>query len=164
MSQVLRRLPVLVGALLAATHPTGTGVVAAWAQGDVTPAPGADEGAGGVIDPLGPNAGCYVCHLTLVRDDLSKVHLRSHVTCVECHGPSAQHANDEHSGATPPDTTYEREQVDGACRACHATHDVAAEQVIARWLERGLTEAPPVCTDCHGSHRIAAADLGGEAK
>jgi hypothetical protein len=105
-------------------------------------------------DPLGPNAACYVCHMTFVREELVKIHLRAEVTCIACHGLSDRHANDEDIGATKPDVVFTREAVNDSCRACHPAHDVPPESVIARWLERGLTDSPPVCTDCHGSHRI----------
>ena len=108
-------------------------------------------------DPLGPNAACYVCHMTFVREELSKTHLAKKVTCVKCHGLSAKHANDEDIGATKPDRVFARDQVNAMCRACHKRHDVPPEEIIARWVERQLTE-PPVCTDCHGSHRIERAE------
>ena len=118
------------------------------------------SGNGRLTDPLGPNAACYICHLTFVREELSKTHLHAKVTCIKCHGLSAKHANDEDIGATKPEVTFERPQVNAACRKCHRRHDVAPEKVVARWLERGLTESPPVCTDCHGSHRIETAAEG----
>jgi ribosomal protein L40E len=104
-------------------------------------------------DPLGPNAACYVCHMAFVREELSKTHLAAKVTCIRCHGLSAKHANDEDIGATKPDRVFAREQVNRMCRRCHSTHDVPPEAVIARWLEQRLTESP-VCTDCHGAHRL----------
>jgi hypothetical protein len=110
---------------------------------------------GAVTDPLGPNGACYVCHMTYVREELSKTHLAAKVTCIKCHGLSAGHANDENIGATKPDRTYDRGKINRMCRKCHKTHDVPAEAVIARWLERKLTECPPVCTDCHGEHGTA---------
>jgi nitrate/TMAO reductase-like tetraheme cytochrome c subunit len=108
-------------------------------------------------DPMGPNAACYVCHLTFVREELSQTHLRAKITCIKCHGLSAKHANDENIGATKPDVTFARADVNAACRKCHRKHDVPPEKVVARWLERRLTESPPVCTDCHGTHKIERA-------
>lgn len=107
------------------------------------------------IDPLGPNAACYVCHTTFVREEMSKVHLAAKVGCVKCHGLCDKHANDENIGATKPDRVYKRNQIDRACAECHEEHDVAANKVIARFCERRLPAKPaPVCTDCHGAHRI----------
>ena len=105
-------------------------------------------------NPLGPNAACYVCHMTFVREELSRTHLKAKVTCIKCHGLSAKHANDEDIGATKPRRIYSRSKIDAMCRKCHKSHDVPPDDVIARWLERELDQSPPVCTDCHGSHRI----------
>jgi hypothetical protein len=107
-------------------------------------------------DPLGANAACYVCHVTFVKEDLSKVHLAAKVTCVQCHGLSDKHANDENIGATKPDITFKRHRIDAACVKCHETHDAPADKVIARFDERKLPSKPlPVCTECHGTHKIA---------
>jgi hypothetical protein len=113
-------------------------------------------------NPLGANAACYVCHIPFVKEELSKVHLQEKITCIRCHGLSAGHANDEDIGATPPDKSYERGQVNAFCRTCHREHDVPPEQVIERWLARRGSESAesmPVCTDCHGTHRIAETEL-----
>jgi len=103
------------------------------------------------------NAACCVCHITFVTEELAKTHLEAKIPCIECHGLSAGHANDEDIGATPPDVTYTRDQVDASCEKCHKHHDVPARDVVARWLERPGPKLPPICTDCHGSHRIAEA-------
>jgi hypothetical protein len=106
-------------------------------------------------DPIWANAACYVCHTLFVKEELSKVHLEGKVTCVKCHGLSAAHANDENAGATPPDVVFKRCQVDAMCLECHETHDVPAREVVARFLERRLSsKSPPVCSDCHGRHKI----------
>lgn len=127
--------------------------------------PGDERGggdAGEETDPLGANAACYVCHIPFVKESLSRKHLREKITCTTCHGVSAGHANDEEIGATPPDETYERSEVNGHCRQCHESHDVKPEKVVALFLKRGLTASEVVCTDCHGTHRIErAAETGG---
>lgn len=145
------------------------GVILAWVTFiySCSPAP-TDTGANKIDDspqfdetnPLGANAACYVCHMTFVREALSKTHLKAEVGCIECHGISSGHANDEDIGATPPDISFEREQVDTMCRNCHGSHDVPAAQVIARWLEQHPAKSPVACTDCHGTHRIDR--FGGE--
>jgi hypothetical protein len=116
------------------------------------------------IDPMGPNAACYVCHMTFVFEELSVVHKAQKVTCIKCHGLSAGHANDENIGATPPDIRYPRDKIDAACGECHEGHDVPAVEVLVRFIERKLPAKPAaVCTDCHGRHRIpAAASEAGE--
>lgn len=113
-------------------------------------------------EALGPNAGCYVCHVTFVREELTTTHLAARIACTRCHGISAGHANDENIGATKPDVIIKGAQINPFCRRCHSTHDVAPEKVVARWQERmagkAVAPAPPltaVCTDCHGRHKIA---------
>ncbi|MBA7644454.1 hypothetical protein ES703_52198 [subsurface metagenome] len=98
-------------------------------------------------NPLGANAACYVCHMTFVKEELSKTHLRAEITCVHCHGLSAGHANDEDIGATPPDISFKRDQVNVMCLKCHEDDDLPSEEVVAG-------EHPSVCTDCHGTHKI----------
>ncbi|MBL7223474.1 MAG: hypothetical protein ISS72_06465 [Candidatus Brocadiae bacterium] len=114
-------------------------------------------------NPMGPNAACYVCHMTFVRESLSRDHLAAKVYCINCHGLSAPHANDEDVGATKPDVTFTRTQVNPSCRACHASHDAAPEKVLLRWQQvvkakfAGQPPASPACTDCHGYHKVAKA-------
>lgn len=106
-------------------------------------------------DLLGANAACYVCHVTFVKEDLARTHLKAKIGCIKCHGLSEKHANDEHIGATRPDVTFRRQEVDASCLKCHAAHDVPAKAVVARFLGRHLSaRTPPVCTDCHGMHKI----------
>ncbi|OHB79437.1 MAG: hypothetical protein A2W31_01230 [Planctomycetes bacterium RBG_16_64_10] len=124
----------------------------------------AAAGKPGVLDPLGPNAACYVCHMTFVDEELAQIHLQNGSTCTDCHGLSAAHANDENIGATPPDIVIERPQINAACRKCHENHDVRPETVVAEWVRRSKAEAKRgakpaknpniVCTDCHGHHRL----------
>ena len=111
-----------------------------------------------LIDPMSANAACYVCHMTFIREEFSQVHLKEKITCIECHGVSGPHANDENIGATPPDITFERGEVDASCAECHDEHDVPAREIIARSLERQLPDSSPICTDCHGTHKIEQAE------
>ena len=106
------------------------------------------------IDPLSVNATCYVCHMAFVREAISRVHFKKQITCIKCHGLSAAHANDENIGATKPDTVYTRGQVDKMCSKCHPRHDVPARKIIARFIQRKITTATAICTDCHGQHHI----------
>jgi hypothetical protein len=109
------------------------------------------------IDPMSVNAACYVCHMTFIREELSKQHLPEKITCIDCHGLSAAHANDENIGATPPDVVFKRDQVDASCEECHEEHDVPATKVVARFIQRKLADPRPICTDCHGTHKIERA-------
>jgi hypothetical protein len=117
-----------------------------------------------MIDPMSANAACYVCHMTFIHEEFSRVHLKEKITCIECHGVSAAHANDENIGATPPDVMFKRSEVDASCAECHEEHDVPARKIIARWLERRLSGRSPICTDCHGMHKIEQVEEEPEKK
>jgi len=107
------------------------------------------------MDPLSLNGACYVCHVTFVKEELAKVHLAEGISCAKCHGLSDKHANDENIGATKPDIVFSRDKVDKSCEECHDTHDAPATKVLARFAERKLSlQAPVICTDCHGTHKI----------
>lgn len=155
-------LAIVLGFVLATPHSPADTPQAPSAEKEPAPAAGEPAAEGGrdeaMIDPLGPNSACYVCHMTFVFEELAKTHLAEKVTCIECHGLSAAHANDENIGATKPDITYKREKIDASCQKCHETHDVAANEVVARFLERQLKDPKLVCTDCHGMHRIEHAE------
>lgn len=120
------------------------------------------DASGPMIDPFSVNATCCVCHIPFVREEMSKVHFAEQITCIECHGLSAAHANDEDVGATKPDITYPRTKVDTMCIKCHENHDVPARDIIARFVQRKLPATTAICTDCHGHHRIESAIEAGE--
>lgn len=124
------------------------------------PAAGDEADATDETNPLGANAACYVCHIPFVKEELATVHLKAKVTCIKCHGLSAAHANDEDIGATLPDVVFRRDQIDALCGECHQGHDVPAREVTARYVQRHLPAKPaPVCTDCHGKHKIEPPEL-----
>jgi hypothetical protein len=120
-------------------------------------APSKAEAAQPQIDPMSANAACYVCHMTFIHEELSRVHLKEKVDCIKCHGISAKHANDENVGATKPDKLFKHDQVDKMCAECHDEHDAPARAVVARFLQRKLTDKTTACTDCHGTHKIERA-------
>jgi hypothetical protein len=107
--------------------------------------------------PMADNTACYVCHGNYDEEELVLIHAREEVGCIDCHGESFDHRDDE-DNVTPPDTMYWPEAIDPACQECHETHDVSAREVLTRWKERcpDKTDAGKiVCTDCHGYHRLA---------
>ena len=107
--------------------------------------------------PVADNGTCFVCHANYSEELLAGQHAAGNVGCVNCHGESIAHKNDENN-ITPPEKMYPADTINAACKICHLTHDVEAAKVIARWHERSLTQADLdtlVCTDCHGSHRLA---------
>ncbi len=117
--------------------------------------PAPDDGP--VAPSVAENAACYVCHANYQEEELVKIHAAGDTGCVDCHGKSYAHRNDENN-TTPPDVMFPRERIEDACGKCHESHDVPAADVIARLQDR----VPPataaqqvVCTDCHGRHRLA---------
>ena len=103
------------------------------------------------------NFACYVCHGNYEDEKLVVTHGKKKVGCIDCHGKSYAHRNDE-DNITPPDKMYPLEEVDKMCVACHDTHNVPAQEVLERWQERCPTKRNPkeiVCTDCHYQHRLA---------
>lgn len=106
--------------------------------------------------PVADNQACFVCHANYQDEPLAQWHAKANVGCVDCHGPSHAHRNDENN-ITPPDVMYARDRIDRCCAECHDYHDVPARQVIARWQKRCPQRTDPkdiVCTDCHGEHRL----------
>ncbi len=123
---------------------------------DRQPAAGG-EGAEQQHNPHAANAGCYVCHMTFVKEPLSVTHLKAKVSCARCHGPSLAHANDEDIGATKPDKVFKHEQVPAFCRGCHKLPENHPEKIILGIVKRKKPEPGTVCTDCHGKHKIGPA-------
>ena len=102
------------------------------------------------------NMACFVCHANYRGEFLAERHAKANVGCVNCHGDSFAHRNDENN-TTPPETMYSADKIEPFCQSCHGTHDVPPKKVIARWKERYIGEDDPdkiVCADCHGEHRM----------
>ncbi len=103
------------------------------------------------------NSACYVCHGNYDSEELVVSHGMEEIGCIDCHGPSHAHRDDE-DNVTPPDTMYAPEDVDKMCGTCHDMHDAPAQKVIQRWQERCPAKTNPkqiICTDCHYHHRLA---------
>lgn len=102
------------------------------------------------------NNACFVCHGNYREEELATTHAKNKVGCMECHGESLDHRNDENN-TTPPDVMYPWEEINNYCRKCHKQHDAPAREVVARWKQRCPQKTDPekiVCTDCHGDHRL----------
>ncbi len=102
------------------------------------------------------NTACYVCHANYQQEELVQWHADGAVGCVDCHGKSFAHRNDENN-TTPPDVMFPRSEIDASCEECHDTHDVPAADVVARLQQRVArvpAGEPVVCTQCHGQHRL----------
>jgi cytochrome b subunit of formate dehydrogenase len=103
-----------------------------------------------------PKPKCAECHSQEAGDYAAGVHGQeakrgnaSAPTCDLCHG-SAHEVKPAHAAAF-------RQTVPDTCGMCHG--DIAAQfkaSVHGRAAVRGTAEAP-VCTTCHGAHRILAA-------
>jgi len=101
------------------------------------------------------NSACYVCHGNYDGEELVVTHGKEEVGCIDCHGESNDHRNDE-DNITPPDTMYALVEVDDMCGECHDSHDATAREVLERWQQRCPDKAADevVCTDCHFHHRL----------
>jgi hypothetical protein len=102
------------------------------------------------------NFACYVCHANYQTEDLARTHARAGIGCVQCHGRSLEHCDDE-AHETPPDIMIPPHQIAEQCGKCHKTHDAPPNLVLARYLERVPAKTDPttvLCTDCHGQHRL----------
>jgi len=98
-----------------------------------------------------------VCHANFKTESLAQGHAKAKMGCVDCHGKSYAHRNDENN-TTPPEKMYALDQIDDACRQCHPSHDVPAAKVVVLARQRALSQTDPkaiLCTDCHGHHRLA---------
>jgi predicted CXXCH cytochrome family protein len=102
------------------------------------------------------NFACYVCHGNYDGEELVVSHGVEAIGCIDCHGKSYEHRNDE-DNITPPDKMYPLESVDKMCGDCHDMHDAPARKVLEKWQERCPEKTNPkeiFCTDCHYQHRL----------
>ncbi len=116
--------------------------------------------------PMADNQACFVCHGNYEEEEFALVHARGEVSCIECHGESFAHRDDE-DNVTPPEIMYWPERIAEKCDECHETHDAAARDVLARWQERCPEKTDlktVVCTDCHGYHRLKTRTVRWEKK
>ncbi|MHC4742654.1 MAG: cytochrome c3 family protein [Planctomycetota bacterium] len=102
------------------------------------------------------NAACFVCHANYTEDPLVKQHIKKDIACVNCHGKSYAHRNDENH-TTPPDHMFGAETVVQLCTKCHDAHKISDEKLeeLKNRRKDKPESAPVVCTDCHGKHRLA---------
>ena len=108
------------------------------------------------VDVKVDNSACYVCHENYNGEELVLQHAKEKTGCIDCHGKSSEHRDDE-DNITPPDKMYAPADIGKMCGECHEEHDVDAVKVIRRWQERCPAKTEPktiVCTDCHGTHRL----------
>ncbi len=105
-----------------------------------------------------PPVDCASCHQDVVDELKTSPHGQGAFTrisgkpaCQTCHGPVHQLVRRD-----DPASQVNRRQVPDTCGACHAGVDKAFKaSVHGEAAAHGVKEAP-VCTDCHGEHRILA--------
>lgn len=145
-------LTAAIGLPLAAVVTWWTGIPALADEPHSAPASASGEQAVAPAD----NSSCFVCHADYEEDALVTEHAPKGVGCINCHGDSQDHADDE-DHTTAPDVMFPATHIDRACKKCHETHDVAPAKVVQRWQLRRPKEdcsTQIVCTDCHGRHRL----------
>ena len=76
-------------------------------------------------------------------------------TCSSCHGAHAI------LPATDPDSSVARLRVPDTCGQCHGEIAAAFEASIHGLAAAGGISDSPVCTDCHGEHRILSPEEPG---
>jgi len=89
---------------------------------------------------------CGTCHVDVADDFQGSLHQSEEVGCMECHGPSEGHVEDENN-EVKPDEVFARADVDRLCGECHKCPDPAAKR------KPGPGAKHKVCTDCHGPHK-----------
>ena len=112
--------------------------------------PTEEEGtsAAGITEAAAANMACFVCHANYRGEFIAERHAKANVGCVNCHGDSFSHRNDENN-TTPPDTMYPAEKIDPFCQGCHDAHDVPPKKIIARWIEQKAKKPNTTCEGCH---------------
>jgi hypothetical protein len=101
---------------------------------------------------IADNSSCYVCHLNYEGEELALDHEVAGVGCKQCHGPSYDHCNDE-SNLTPPDVMYPEAKINPHCMTCHPKDDIVYVSGHKHIFRKDVTPQP-VCTHCHGEHRL----------
>lgn len=92
--------------------------------------------------------GCAGCHVDVSDRWVGTRHDLADIGCIECHGPSEGHVQDENNEVLP-DEIFARADMDRLCAACHRCEHAAAARDRP---DLSITRAPPVCTDCHPAH------------
>ncbi len=94
------------------------------------------------------NTACFVCHANYMTEFLANRHAKADIGCVNCHGVSSAHRNDENN-ITPPEIMYSAEKIDPFCQDCHEAHDIPPKKIIANWAKKIRDKANSSCRGCH---------------
>ena len=112
------------------------------------------------------NSACSVCHQDFDAEALSTKHREAGVACIDCHGPSVDHASDE-LNIMLPDVMFGRKEIEPYCSQCHQKQDHPTGDQYQSFLNEWLGKYRPngrvirktsICTDCHGNHVILTVD------
>ena len=110
--------------------------------------PTEEQAATTLTEAATENMACFVCHANYRGELLAESHAKVNVGCINCHGDSFAHRNDE-DNTTPPETMYSVEKIDPFCQACHDAHDIPAKKIIARWIKQKEKKPDATCEGCH---------------
>lgn len=112
------------------------------------------------------NSECLVCHADFKEETLSAKHEKAGVGCPKCHGPSADHGDDE-LNIMLPDVLFGRSEIAPFCTTCHKKEDHPAgekyEAFVNKWKGKyrpngRVIRSKAICTDCHGNHAVLSPD------
>jgi hypothetical protein len=104
------------------------------------------------------NTACFVCHANYKTEPLANRHAIVDIGCVNCHGQSSAHQNDENN-ITPPETMYSAEKIDPFCQSCHKAHDIPPRKIIAHWLKHIAEKTDSSCQGCHEDNDVPPAKV-----
>ena len=115
------------------------------------------EPSGWPVGPAGPkkpidNMRCLVCHGNYQDEELAVIHAAVGVGCVNCHGLSLAHSEDEEH-LIPPDIMYAKDKINVSCMVCHSV-ETLCDKKEHEMLVGDPAADESVCTDCHGKHRL----------
>ena len=117
------------------------------------------------------NSFCFDCHVNFKKEPFVVRHMKVNVGCVDCHGESLPHADDEEHTAAPS-IMYTKAEVNESCMDCHEEEDVKKNRNHKAWFLQADAAAKALaaakaasrpykdtrkrkyCTDCHGMHRL----------
>jgi hypothetical protein len=101
------------------------------------------------------NSRCFVCHINYMQEDIATIHAQANIGCANCHGQSDAHIADESwasgGNGTAPDIMYPQAKINPFCMGCHTKDKIDTDQHKPLFADFEKV----VCTDCHGSHRLA---------
>lgn len=113
---------------------------------------------------------CTVCHSDKQVELQGSTHAREGIKCVDCHGgdPTAQTVAGAHINNFR--RSFDRKQIVELCATCHSDqakmkpYGIPTDQFALyrtsvhgqKWAQGDARVA--VCSDCHGHHRVLAAD------